>query len=357
MSEVNNIEKIMTRLLLDNPRVPVFAIGRNHETINLNKAIPLDGILDDSFVADAAWKGIRVLKPELIPSDSVIVNCSTSIAPVSAEKRILSLHPHISIIKYSELSDANQLIFPHPSFVQEMQTDWKNNRLEWDGIRKILSDQESKKVFDDVVKYRLSGDYSIMGDYFVRLNEQYFDPVCELEAGEVFVDCGGFDGDTTEQFCERCPEYGQVWLFEPSPLNMAKAKERLASRRNVHFIQEGLSDLEGHLQFNPDSGSASSVSESGDVRIPVTTIDARVPNPVTLIKMDLEGWENKALAGAEKCIRDSHPKLAITVYHKASDFWKIPALVLRIRKDYSLYLRHYTEGWSETVMYFIPQKK
>ena len=357
MSGVNNIEKILSRLLLDNARGPVFAIGKNQETIHLNKAIPLDGILDDSCVTDATWKSIRLLKPDSIPSDSVIVNCSTSIAPVSAEKRILSLHPHNHIIKYSELSDARQFIFPNPSFVQEMQKDWQNNRLEWDAIRKILSDKESKKVFDDVVKYRLSGDYSIMADYSVRLNEQYFDPVCELKAGEVFVDCGGFDGDTTEQFCERCPEYGQVWLFEPSPLNIAKAKDRLASRRNVHFIQEGVSDLGGHLQFNSDSGSASSVSESGDVRIPVTTIDARVPNPVSLIKMDLEGWENNALAGAEKCIRDSHPKLAIAVYHKASDFWTIPALVLRIRKDYCLYLRHYTEGWSETVMYFIPKKK
>jgi len=357
MSGVSNIEKVLTKLLLNNKPVPIFAIGKNQETIHLNEAIPLAGILDDSSIADATWKSIRVLKPDSIPIDSVVVNCSTSIAPVSAEKRILSLNPHVPIIRYSELSDARPLIFPRPSFVQEMQTEWKNNQLEWEGIRKILSDQESKKVFDDIVKYRLSGDYSIMADYSVKLNEQYFDAVCKLEVGEVFVDCGGFDGDTTEQFCERCPEYGQVWLFEPSPLNMAKAKERLESRRNVNFIQEGLSDQGGHLQFNPDSGSASSVSDSGDVRIPVTTIDARVPNPVSLIKMDLEGWELNALAGSEKCIRNSHPKLAIAVYHKASDFWKIPSLILKMRNDYSLYLRHYTEGWSETIMYFIPQKK
>jgi hypothetical protein len=30
---------------------------------------------------------------------------------------------------------------------------------------------------------------------------------------------------------------------------------------------------------------------------------------------------------------------------------------LGLRSDYQVLLRHYTEGWSETVMYFIPIKK
>ena len=46
--------------------------------------------------------------------------------------------------------------------------------------------------------------------------------------------------------------------------------------------------------------------------------------------------------------------LAIAVYHDIVDFWRIPEYVLSLRPNYQIYLRHYTEGWSETVMYFVP---
>jgi hypothetical protein len=73
--------------------------------------------------------------------------------------------------------------------------------------------------------------------------------------------------------------------------------------------------------------------------------------------MDLEGWELNALRGASRHIREDHPKLAISVYHHPSDFWRIPEYVLGLRGAYDVHLRHYSEGWSETVMYFIPRTR
>lgn len=357
MSHFKSIKEALRQLLAAERVAPVYAIGKNQETINLNKSIPLNGILDDSCLIDDTWDGIKVQKPDTLPSDAIIVNCSTSIAPISAERRMQTLHPAIPIIKYWEIANARPSFFPLPFFVQEMEADYKNNRTKWDKIKALLADKESLKVFDDITKFRLSGDYSFMAYYSVRLADQYFESFFELKKGEVFVDCGGFDADTTEQFCKRCPEYGQVWFFEPSPANMAKAKSRLAGFHSIHFFQEGVSDQGGQLSFNPDAGSASSVSKIGDIKIPVTTIDDKISGPVSFIKMDLEGWEMKALAGAKQCILEKQPKLAIAVYHNAADFWKIPELVLSMRSDYDLYLRHYTEGWSETVMYFIPKKQ
>ena len=88
--------------------------------------------------------------------------------------------------------------------------------------------------------------------------------------------------------------------------------------------------------------------------IQAVSIDEYIAARVTYIKMDLEGWETQALAGARRHITVDHPKLAISVYHDAADFWKVPEYVLSLRDDYDVYLRHYSEGWSETVMYFIP---
>jgi len=77
-----------------------------------------------------------------------------------------------------------------------------------------------------------------------------------------------------------------------------------------------------------------------------------VEEPVTFIKMDLEGWEMKALAGAKRHIATNRPKLALAVYHKAADFRLIHDFVSSFNHGYKIYLRHYTQGWSETVMFF-----
>ncbi len=76
---------------------------------------------------------------------------------------------------------------------------------------------------------------------------------------------------------------------------------------------------------------------------------------ITFVKIDIEGAEGLAIEGMTRHILDEHPKLAISVYHKADDFWKIPEQILTIRDDYELYMRHYTEGTDETVMFFMPK--
>lgn len=125
--------------------------------------------------------------------------------------------------------------------------------------------------------------------------------------------------------------------------------------QSIKFLELGLSDSVGTLWFNPNEGSASAVSESGSCQINVTTLDREIERKVTFIKMDLEGWEIKALEGSRRHILEDHPKLAIAVYHKPSDFWRIFEFIIGLRQDYNIFLRHYSEGWSETVMYFVPR--
>ena len=73
--------------------------------------------------------------------------------------------------------------------------------------------------------------------------------------------------------------------------------------------------------------------------------------------MDIEGSESLAIQGAKETILKYHPRLAICVYHKGTDYIEIPKRVLEIRDDYDVFLRHYTEGINETVMFFMPQYK
>jgi len=194
-----------------------------------------------------------------------------------------------------------------------------------------------------------------MQRYSVRLREQYFEDFLHLGKGELFVDAGGYDGDTTEEFCRRCPCYSGVHLFEPNANNLQKARIRLKDMRDIHYYEMGLSDISGELTFDAAAGPASSVSDAGDCSIQMTTLDLAVDGSVSFIKMDLEGWELKALEGALGHIQDDHPKLAVAVYHRPSDFLHVHEFVKRVCPGCRVWLRHYTEGWSETVMYFLPK--
>ncbi|MBD3839987.1 MAG: FkbM family methyltransferase, partial [Epsilonproteobacteria bacterium] len=102
---------------------------------------------------------------------------------------------------------------------------------------------------------------------------------------------------------------------------------------------------------------SSRVSESGHISIPTDTLDHLIDTPPTFIKMDIEGSESDAIDGARETIARYHPILAISIYHKSSDFWKIPQQVLQIYNGYALYVRHYTESIYETVMFFIPPER
>lgn len=83
------------------------------------------------------------------------------------------------------------------------------------------------------------------------------------------------------------------------------------------------------------------------------TIDDELEDiDVTYIKMDIEGAELNAIMGAKNTIIKNKSKLAVCVYHKTSDFWKIPAYIKTLNEDYSLYLRHHCNfnSWG-TVLY------
>lgn len=70
----------------------------------------------------------------------------------------------------------------------------------------------------------------------------------------------------------------------------------------------------------------------------------------------LECVDPKALEGMNKHIQQKHPSLAVPVWHNPAHFWQVPKIVLSARGDYSVYLRHYSEGWTGTVMFFIPRR-
>ncbi|MCM1136316.1 MAG: FkbM family methyltransferase [Clostridium sp.] len=59
------------------------------------------------------------------------------------------------------------------------------------------------------------------------------------------------------------------------------------------------------------------------------------------IKTDIDGAGTEALKGSEKIIKTFETKLAICIYHKPEDLFKIPILIKEMRGDYKIFIRQY----------------
>ena len=73
----------------------------------------------------------------------------------------------------------------------------------------------------------------------------------------------------------------------------------------------------------------------------MVTLDEDIGEKLTMIKADIEGFEQEALLGAINHIKNDHPKLLISVYHKNEDLWKIPKMIKEIDPAYKFYLRYH----------------
>jgi hypothetical protein len=109
---------------------------------------------------------------------------------------------------------------------------------------------------------------------------------------------------------------------------------------------------EGETRIIED-GSSSRESHNEGQPVSIRTLDSLVLDPPTFMKIDIEGAELEFLGGACETIAAHTPTIAIACYHSPSHIWKIPRFVLDLFPRYEVYLRHYTEGVTETVLTFV----
>lgn len=331
---------------------PKYLFGRNVYANDIVEHINIDGFIDD-FSSELNYMGIPIIQLKDVPKNALVLVLSGG-STQSALQRVRSYDleclDYFSFFRYSGLN-LKEVVFN-----EGFQDEFTKNRSKFEKIYELLSDEISKEQFYRLVNFKVSYNLDFLNGFKYLEDKQYFEDFLALcPSGETFVDVGGFDGFTSEEFIKLCPNYTSVHFFEPDHNNIEKAKNRLKEYKNIHFYELGLSNQKAVLHFDCE-GSTSKIVESGDITIHVDRLDDLVQEPITFIKMDIEGAEQQAIEGAADIIRQYHPKLAISVYHQAGDFWKIPEQIFEIRQDYSIYLRHYTESIYETVMFFIPKK-
>jgi len=337
--------------LSDNASIKRFVYGNSSDIEKLCRIVKIDGIVNDFIPSGTLWNGIPSIHVEGIPSGSYVVNGTVCTYPATVTKKAEEAGI-TNLIQFCDLYRASDRVEPF-DFVAAIRKDFQENYHKWEKLFEGFSDSESLETFQNIIKFRLTGDHSFMTAYRVALKEQYFADFVTYGDNEIFIDAGGFDGYTSENFCTRCPDYKKVYLFEPVETNMDMARKKLAGFSNIEFVSKGVSDSNTRLFFDSSAKDASAVAESGTEQIEVVKLDDAVNDKITFIKMDLEGHELQALEGSKVHILNDKPKMAISVYHRCSDFYNVFDKVMNICPEYKVYLRHYTEGWAETVMYFI----
>ena len=245
---------------------------------------------------------------------------------------------------------------------QYVLQDLLKNIDQYDWVYDHLCDEISRVVFSNLTGYRIIPDKSFLKAAYDAEHPQYFDKnIVSCTKDEVFVDCGGFTGDTTEEFIRQFKKYKKIYVYEPADENIPICRKNLEKYRNITIRQCGVGEKQNRLAMDSTGSASTFMTErqtSDSPGIQIVSLDEDIQEPITFLKMDIEGFEIPALLGAKRHIREDFPKLAICTYHIISDIWEIPRLIDTIHPGYRFYIRHYNypQNW-ETVIYAIPPEK
>jgi FkbM family methyltransferase len=135
-----------------------------------------------------------------------------------------------------------------------------------------------------------------------------------LRTGKVFYDLGSNVGFySLLAAAAGC----RVFAFEPSPRNLAFLRRHIVLNgiQNVEIIETAVSDFVGTAPFGdgltPNDGS---LLKAGGLEVRVVALDQmHLPSP-DIIKIDIEGSEYHALAGAKVTIHSSRPTIFLATH-------------------------------------------
>lgn len=302
-----------------------------------------------SRIRDVVVQPLSALDDKTLPVVIATTRFSSSIT------RQLQGEGFLHILPYAVMSLVDPQRYPDEIPYIGIQQDFADHFANYLGLFMTLSDEKSRRVLDGLVGYRLDYDAlqaDAVADEYAR---QYFDAQLIAYSGmDVFVDLGGYDGDTAENFIRYSDGvYKKIYVFEPDENLLHRAAQRLQAYKNIEFVPAGAYSRDGELRFAASGRTNGSICEAGELVIPVRSLDSALAEAPTLIKMDIEGAEAEALHGASTLLRAARPKLAIAAYHYAPDLWRLVDVVREINPSYRFYLRHYSETGLESVIYAV----
>ncbi len=168
-----------------------------------------------------------------------------------------------------------------------------------------------------------------------------------IHSGDIVLDAGANVGVFTRK--ALMAGAARVVAIEPAPENLRCLQRTFASEiaeGRVVLYPKGIWDKDDVLKLGVDPANSArdsfvrGIDNAQFIEAPLTTVDKmveelRLPR-VDFIKMDIEGAEQKAVAGARKTIARFRPRMALSIYHLKDDATAVVGLVHATVADYTV---------------------
>lgn len=217
---------------------------------------------------------------------------------------------------------------------------YENNYEKFHEAYDLLADEESKRLFGELIRYKLSGKVE-------HLRRAVSAPDCEkhllaFKHYQVFVDAGAYVGDTARKFITDCPHAKRIYAIEPDWRSFKKLAAYAESETAAEVIpcQFCAWSAAGSTAFSAVGNRNSAANPSGNKTVLLNTVDS-LGADADYIKYDVEGAEKEALLGSVKTIEQHKPDLLISAYHNNDDLFALPLWLHERFPFYKLYLRRF----------------
>lgn len=226
---------------------------------------------------------------------------------------------------------------------------------------KRLEDDLSVLTLYSNLLFRLTYDRDYLLNILSTPENEYFSACNDTSTftigkHEHFCDCGAFQGLIVQKFLEASNfQYESITAFEPDSINFQKLKN-IASPLTHKFrpINKAVSNTREILRFKETGTISSHASPVGDISVSTVRLDDELEK-ITLLKLDIEGFEAKALEGASHLISTQRPRIAVCVYHYALDLLDVVEQIDKLVKNYHFRLRQHSNGYYyDLVLYASP---
>ena len=216
-------------------------------------------------------------------------------------------------------------------------------------VYELLCDDESRKIYENVILYKLTGRIDYLDNAVSDKDTVYRELLC-AENFEVTADLGAYNGDTIRELIPYSPSLKKVFAFEPDRRSFRKLGEYCAALENrtpeIITVNAAAWSEKALLNFGDEGNRNSGICAVGKgakrVEVNADSLDNILCGErVDYIKYDVEGAEREAIIGSENSILAHRPKLLVSAYHRSEDIFALPLQIHALRPDYKLYLRRY----------------
>ena len=219
--------------------------------------------------------------------------------------------------------------------------------------RALLCDEESRRIFDNVIAYKLTGDIGYLLEA-QNDEDEIFETIIRPQTIRSAADLGAYNGDTVRQLLEKGEgNIETIWAMEPDARNYKKLEiyAETDTRARVIPVNAGAWNEETVLFFDKSGNRNASFGQNRSQTLadrPVKLAEVKAMPldsvldgaPIDYIKYDVEGSEREALDGSRQTLAEHAPTLLVSLYHRSEDIFALPLHVHKIAPHYNgFYLR------------------